>query len=815
MSAAARPPERRPLRAATASQGRRAGLLAAAAVAGLLLAACGGSSQPTARGVLPLPDVPAPTPETPAQPPNILFIVLDDFGIDQLTSYGHGGQVPPRTPVLSAIAQAGVQFRNAWSMPTCTPTRASFFAGRYPSSTNIVNAVVSTDLANSELSPYEVTLPKLLKTRGYTSALIGKMHLTGTDLGSASNLPYGHQTMWKLGWDYFDGYLDGAPYPIDTRAGLGNVASGTYQCGFVPNATIDPVHGADAGACYLATGRCEPIRRGSGIATPGRACLERGGIFDPGQSCQAQVPGHIDFDAQNGYYTGEFVQSLPDGSTRKTTARDPSARGYRSTMETDRAIAWAKQQPAGKPWMLSLGYSALHTPLQLPPLDLIAPDTPGRNDNLVCYPRSEGASGSLAAGLGKVADLVDSHLVTNLMVEAMDREIGRLLVELGLAAYRADGTLDYQPEKTNTVVVVMGDNGTYVNSVKFTAPGRFDPARAKGFPYQTGVSVPLLVAGPVVKQPGREVPHQVNATDLYRLFADIADADVDAAIPASRPLDARPVLPYLADPAQPAIRSVNFTEMGTNFSNPTTTVTPQPCVVEAANVCFTIFPFKALCDDQGGVWYGEGSTQPDVPEGGYGNCCQVQQYRAANGQSAVDILPYAQKAASDGTHKLVRLVRNQCASSGSDLINDWLYATDAQGQPVYTATDELYRIQMDAPNPTLDRSGTALATGTAPLDTSGLDGEQRQAYATLQAELDHRDTVARYNRDYDAVHCPGDGNRDFVVDAQDLENWRELSQRNGGQSSWYDLNHDGRTDEADRAIIETHMGRQCAPPPAS
>ncbi len=361
----------------------------------------------------------------------------------------------------------------------------------------------------------------------------------------------------------------------------------------------------------------------------------------------------------------------------------------------------------------------------------------------------------------------------------------------------------------------MGDNGTYVSSVKFTAPGRFDPARAKGFPYQTGVSVPLLVAGPVVQQPGREVPHPVNATDLYRLFADIAGADVDGAIPASRPLDAQPVLPYLADPAQPAIRAVNFTEMGTNFSNPTATTTPQPCVVEAASVCFSIFPIKALCDDQGGVWYGEGSTQPGVPAGGYGNCCQVQQYRTASGQGAVDILPHAQKAASDGTHKLVRLIRNQCARSGSDPIRDWLYATDASGEPVYTATDELYAIRMDTPNPTLDRAGTALVAGPAPLSTTSLRAEQRQAYATLKAELDHRDAVASYNRQYDAVHCPGDGNRDFVVDQQDLDNWQELSQRNGGQSSWYDLNHDGRTDAADRAIIDTHMNRRCTPPPAS
>ncbi|CAM5220444.1 hypothetical protein CDEF62S_00653 [Castellaniella defragrans] len=280
--------------------GRRGSLVVLLKVSMLLLAGCSGGDD----GAV------APS----AQKSNILFIVIDDFGLDQMTSYGYGGAVPPKTPNLTAIAKAGLQFRSAWAMPTCTPTRASFFTGRYPSATNVLNAVVSTDLANSEISPYELTLPKLLRTQGYVSALIGKMHLTGTDLGTAPNLPYGYQTMWKLGWDYFDGYLDGAPFPIDTRAGRTNVADGTHQCGFVANATMDPVNGADAGACYDVTGGCETIARGLGISTPGRACMERGGIFDPRQSCQASPPAYLDFTTQNGYYTGEFIQSWPDGS---------------------------------------------------------------------------------------------------------------------------------------------------------------------------------------------------------------------------------------------------------------------------------------------------------------------------------------------------------------------------------------------------------------------------------------------------------------------------------------------------------------------
>lgn len=747
----------------------------------------------------------------PARAPNILFIVIDDFGLDQLDFYGYGGLVPPKTPNLAAIAESGLKFRNAWAMPTCTPTRATFFTGRYPSSTNILNAVVQTDLANSEISPYEVTLPKLLKTAGYTNAMIGKMHLTGTNLGTSANLPYGLQTMWKLGWDHFDGYLDGAPYPIDTRAGLktlgDDTAAGPHKCGFVPNATVDSIHGADHGACYFVANTCEQIDRNdaAGLRTPGRACLDRGGIFDPNQSCQASTPGHIDFTAQNGYYTGKFVWSDSDGNAGEVLATDASARGYRSTLETDRAIAWAKAQPGDKPWMMSLGYSAIHAPLQVPPLALIAHDTPGRNDNLVCSPASD-----VEGAPGQIIGMVDDHLVSNLMVEAMDREIGRLLVEIGLADWNGDGTLDYDPARTNTVVVVMGDNGTYVNSVKFTAPGRFDPTRAKASPYQTGVGVPLLVAGPMVASPGREVPHQVSSPDLYRLFAEIAGANIDVHLPADRPLDAQPMLAYLTNPGQGALRAVNFTEMGTNFPNPAAGIVPQPCVVEAADTCFAIFPKKAMCDDQGGVWYGVGSGLANVPAAGFDHCGQVMSYRKSlDPTDATKVLPDSSKAASNGAYKLVRQNRKTYTE---DLGNP----ANSTYTGVNTNIDEFYRIDMLAvPNPALDKEGTELAIGTPPLDVSALGAEAQAAHGPLSAELDRRDAVAAYNYSYDKVQCPGDGNRDFKVDQADLDNWAELSQLNPfegvAQSTWYDFNHDGRTDEADKAIILANIGKTCAP----
>src|SRR5690606_6141486 len=159
-------------------------------------------------------------------------------------------------------------------------------------------------------------------------------------------------------------------------------------------------------------------------------------------------------------------------------------------------------------------------------------------------------------------------------------------------------------------------------------------------------------------EPGREITHQVSSPDLYRLFAEIAGADVEANVPANRPLDAQRMLAYLTSPGQAAIRSLNFSEMGTNFSNPSMAVTPQPCVVEAASVCFTIFPQEALCKDQGGIWYGAGSGLAGVPVEGFSQCGQVMSYRKSlNAGDKVDVLPDSQKAVSDGHYKLVRLNR--------------------------------------------------------------------------------------------------------------------------------------------------------------
>lgn len=64
------------------------------------------------------------------QRPNILFILADDLGYGDLSSYGRPDY---STPVLDNMVKEGMKFTDAYaSAPVCTPTRCAFHTGRYP-----------------------------------------------------------------------------------------------------------------------------------------------------------------------------------------------------------------------------------------------------------------------------------------------------------------------------------------------------------------------------------------------------------------------------------------------------------------------------------------------------------------------------------------------------------------------------------------------------------------------------------------------------------------------------------------------------------
>jgi arylsulfatase A-like enzyme len=690
------------------------------------------------------------------QPPNILLVIMDDVGVDQIASFGYGGARPPSVPTIDAIADSGLRFRNAWSMPECSPGRSTLLTGRYPLRSNVNQALGPNDLANSQVSPYEVTVPRLLDNAGYQSGKFGKTHIGGPENNQA-----GHGVIGQLGWERFHGWVEGVPASIDTTAG-GVAAPGTYTCGFVPNKTQDSLHGADSGACYTQspTGiSCSLISGNNATGDPpGLQCLTQGGILVPDATCQSPAPAHLDWNRQNAHYVSALVINEGD-AVEQAPVSDPRGRGYRATLEVDAASAWIReQQQSGKPWMATLSFSNAHTPMQHPPSALLP----------------SGISADLLADCTKARPL-NMRRLYDAMIESLDTELGRLMVEIGLATRNPDGSLAYDPTATDTLIVVVGDNGSFYSTVKVP----FDATRSKGTAYQTGVWVPLVVAGPMVEQPGRTVEHMVNMVDLYRLFGEVAGLDTPSLVP--RIVDSAPMLPYLTHANQPSIRSFNFTEGGLNIQ--ANGGRNGPCVISGQ--CSHTPMTRAICEDNNGTWWGEGADAEGVIKGNLEHCWQVNQaifHSNPNSYAAnkVDMGPLDYRAIRNEHYKLVR-----------NTAFDYDPATDTG---VEVISEELYLVTQSVPVPLLDRADSDL------LADGKITPIQAINYAQLVQAMDalHDSKIA----------CPGDGNDDGRVDQTDIDNYLSIVAAWSG-SSVYDFNLDGITDAADLQILKANLGTVC------
>jgi hypothetical protein len=710
--------------------------LLTAGFAALMLSGCNSGDDE------PAPDV--------ASTPNILFVIMDDVGIDQMKVFGYGGAIGPHLPNIDAVAHAGVRFRNTWSMPECSPGRAAFFVGRYPLRTGIHQAIGPNDLATSQLSPFDTTTPKLLKQANYENAMFGKFHLAGPENNEAGNATPG-----TLGWDHFYGWVGGLPGSIDTTAG-GVASAGSHMCGFVPGRAARG--GTDTGACYQPDNRCAVITRTAlDQDSAGMQCLDSGGILVPDATC-GKPPASLDFNRLNGYYVSPLV-IIDKGEVEEVALSDPRARGYRTRIETDAAIKWIKSRPSDKSWMATVSYSAAHTPWQQPPKSLLASHV-GPLDQLSCSDSS-----------------LEARLIQDRMTEALDTEFGRLLVDTGIARRHADGSLDYDPKASNTVIVIVGDNGSLAAAVKLP----FDPTRAKGTAYQTGVWDPLIIAGPQVVQPDREVDHMVNTVDLFQFFGEVAGIDVHKEVP--RTVDSVGILPYLTDPGQGSLRTINFTMGGLNQQ--ANGGRNGPCVISTA--CTVIPTSKSVCEDNSGVWWGAGHTDATVltnPSGGDGylSCAAVNQARYKSGISLLNLVPESSVAIRNERYKLVR-----------NTSENYVPATDDFET---TSLDELFEINQAAPLPLLDTAERNLLPAAT--------AQTQAVYDELRTKLD--DILASN------PECPGDGNMDGVVDGKDLSQWSRITHQ-WGLSSVYDFVtdgfKDGKTDHRDEAVIQANLGKSC------
>lgn len=99
--------------------------------------------------------------------PNIVWLCADDFNPSMCGAYGNR---IVQTPELDRLAREGIRFDRAFcTCPLSTPSRQSFWTGRYPRS-------IGVTLSPTPLPPNEVTLPVLLRNAGYEVAAFGKTH---------------------------------------------------------------------------------------------------------------------------------------------------------------------------------------------------------------------------------------------------------------------------------------------------------------------------------------------------------------------------------------------------------------------------------------------------------------------------------------------------------------------------------------------------------------------------------------------------------------------------------------------------------------
>jgi len=123
----------------------------------------------------------------PARKPNIIVILTDDLGYDDVGCYWTPDNRPGfekiQTPNIDRLAAEGARFTDYYApSPVCSPSRAALMTGCYPERVGMSRfgpegMAVLMPRHMEGLNPNEVTLAEVLKGGGYATACVGKWHL--------------------------------------------------------------------------------------------------------------------------------------------------------------------------------------------------------------------------------------------------------------------------------------------------------------------------------------------------------------------------------------------------------------------------------------------------------------------------------------------------------------------------------------------------------------------------------------------------------------------------------------------------------------
>lgn len=374
------------------------------------------------------------TPDSSAEPLNVVVIHVDDLGWSDLSVQGSSYY---ETPHIDGLASRGMRFTNAYAAASiCSPSRAALLTGRYPARTGITDWIRSGfqggDIPSDRQNPTayvgeadkrlltppnplwmeleEITIAEMLKEAGYTSAHIGK---------------------WHLGAEYW-----------------------------------------------------HPDRQGFDFNYGGNDFGQPPSYFDP--------------------YVTERQGAI--------TTLEPRREGeYLTDREGDEAVKFIQDHRDG-PFFLHLANYAVHTPIQAKE-ELIR--------RFESKPKTNHRDPVYAA-----------------MISSVDQAVGRVLQTL------AELELEDQ-----TLIIFTSDNG----GLKMQDAERLtdnSPLRSgKGYPYEGGIRVPLIISWPGVVRPATFSYDPVSSIDIMPTIAEATGTG----LPADRPVDGLSLVSHIASGGEQAI----------------------------------------------------------------------------------------------------------------------------------------------------------------------------------------------------------------------------------------------------------------------
>ena len=421
--------------------------------------------------------------DSDAAQPNIVHIMVDDLGWQDVACYYrdyHTDEPFYETPHLDRMASRGVRFMQAYSPAmTCAPSRAAFMTGQYTPHNGVYHVNMGGQIPRARrdtaemLDPYYVgrimpgkpVIAEELKRAGYTTAHVGKWHLSGRA-------------------DY--------PMPIDV-----------------------------------------------------------GFDFSYDQRHQYNDPDIYDInDPKMANYSGLFAQPKDRLKDAFSDPRFPfldDDRPYDSMV--DLSTRWIEKVGSGsKPFFLNLCPNLVHGPVMTRDKKRLAyycnklgipfPTDPGA----ISDPRKPGHHNPYYASAVDSVDWIIGQIVSKLETTDDPRNPEHKLMD-------------------NTFVVVSSDNGaaqqlrnwkTHDGQLHFEKVSDNAPLReGKGWAYEGGCRIPLIVMGPGIPSDSVNNSTPVNLIDLFPTFLAMADRAYDPNLD----IDGCNILPVMTGDAHDAIHT--------------------------------------------------------------------------------------------------------------------------------------------------------------------------------------------------------------------------------------------------------------------